>query len=215
MKLSKKLTNKGRKHLTNIEHLSLVIGTGNNSDIETATNILSNVSNNLNKLGRLTSLELQAIKGVTEKKAAYILACMELGVRRQATPIEQRPKISQSSDAYNVLLADLMDLNHEEFVILLLNQANRVIDKITISVGGIAGTVVDIKKIFRPVLGNSLCAAIILGHNHPSNNLHPSKADIAITKKIKEAGKYLDIAVLDHIIIAGNSFTSLADERLM
>ena len=97
----------------------------------------------------------------------------------------------------------------------MLSQQNEVIDKVFISVGGIAGTVVDVKKIFRAALANSLCAAVILGHNHPSNNLRPSKADISITKRIKEAGKHLDLAVLDHIIVAGTSYTSLADEGLM
>ena len=107
-----------------------------------------------------------------------------------------------------------MDLPHEEFVVLMLNQANRVIDKKIISVGGIAGTVVDVKKIFRTVLANSLVSAIILGHNHPSDNPSPSKADIVITKKIKQAGKNLDIAVLDHLIITSMSYTSMADEGL-
>jgi len=206
---------KGRKHLSNNELLSLVIGSGTQNDTNIAANILQNVQYDLNALAKMTSLELQTIKGVTEKKAAAILAAMELGLRRQATPLASKPQISRSSDAYHIVMADLKDLPHEEFLILLLNQGNRVIDKISISVGGVAGTVVDVKKIFRPVLGNSLVAGIILAHNHPSDNLNPSKADIEITKKIKEAGKYLDIAVLDHIIVAGNSYTSLADEGLM
>ena len=109
----------------------------------------------------------------------------------------------------------MSDLPHEEFVVLLLNQANRVIDRKYISVGGVAGTVVDVKKIFRSVISNSLVAAIILGHNHPSDNPKPSKADIEVTKKIKSAGKNLDIAVLDHIIVTSMSYTSLADEGLM
>jgi DNA repair protein RadC len=205
----------GRKHLANAQLLSLIIGTGTTQDIQVAKDLLKSIDNDLNRLGRLTLSELKAFKGMTTKKAAAILACMELGIRREATPLNTKPQITQSSDAYNILKPYLQDLNHEEFVILLLNQGNRVIDKAFISVGGIAGTVVDVKKVFRAALENSLVAGIVLGHNHPSDNLNPSKADIDITKKIKEGGKYLDILVLDHIIVAGNSYTSLADEGLM
>lgn len=205
----------GRKHLTNAELLSLIIGNGTTQDIEIAKDLLKSIDNDLNRLGRLTFNELKKIKGITTKKAAAILGTMELGIRRESTPLSQKPQISQSSDAYDILKPFLADLNHEEFVILLLNQGNRVIDKAFISIGGMAGTVVDVKKVFRAALDNSLCAGIVLGHNHPSDNLNPSKADIDITKKIKEAGKYLDISVLDHIIVAGNSYTSLADEGLM
>ena len=213
--LTIQLNSRGRKHLSNAQLLALMIGTGSKFDLDVAYNVLKKVGNNLQQLGRLSSNELQQIAGVSEEKASYINASMEIGIRRESTPISQKPLIKSSTDAYNVLKADLQDLNHEEFVILLLSQQNDVIDKVFISVGGIAGTVVDVKKIFRAALANSLCAAVILGHNHPSNNLRPSKADISITKRIKEAGKHLDLAVLDHIIVAGTSYTSLADEGLM
>lgn len=206
---------KGRKHLSNQELISLAIGTGTEKDLETAATVLQAVSYDLNRLARLSLDELKTIKGMTCKKAAAILSVFELGLRRESTPISQRPQITQSSDAYDVLKADLKDLAHEEFIILLLNQANRVIDKISISVGGLAGTVVDVKKILRPAIDNPYTSGIILAHNHPSDNMQPSKADIDITKKIKEAGKYMDIVVMDHIIIAGNGYTSLADEGLM
>lgn len=206
---------KGRKHLSNLELLSLAIGTGTENDLEIASAILQAVSYDLNRLARLSLNELTAIKGVTERKAAAVLAVFELGLRRESTPVASRPQITQSSDAYDVVKADLKDLGHEEFVILLLNQANKVIDRVFISVGGVAGTVVDVKKIFRAATANPYTAGIVLAHNHPSDNLNPSKADIDITKKIKEAGKYMDISVLDHIIVAGNGYTSLADEGLM
>lgn len=204
-----------RKLLTNAESLSFILGTGTDKDLQIAKNLLQIVSYDLNLLGRLTMTELTSIKGITAKKAAAVLAAMELGIRRQATPINTKVQINCSQDIYNVVVADLKDLNHEEFLIVLLNQSNKVIEKSVISVGGLAGTVVDVKKIFKPALANSLCAAIILAHNHPSDNLNPSKADIDITRKIKEGGKFLDITVLDHIIVAGNSYTSLADEGLM
>jgi len=205
----------GRKHLSNAQLLSLVIGTGTTKDVTIAKDLLKSIDNDLNRLGRLTLNELTKIKCITEKKACAILGAMELGIRREGTPLSAKPQITQSSDAYDILKPFLADLNHEEFVILLLNNGNRVIDRVFHSVGGLAGTVVDVKKIFSKVLANPLVAGIVLGHNHPSDNLNPSKADIDITKKIKEAGKYLDISVLDHIIVAGNSYTSLADEGLM
>lgn len=212
-----KMVERGRKHLTNAELLSILLGSGspNESAVALARRIIQHTGNNLNNLSKMSIDELKSFRGVGPAKAALISAALELGIRRQATPLESKPQISCSEDSYKVLLADLMDLPHEEFVVLLLNQANRVIDRVFISVGGVAGTVVDVKKVFRAVMGNPLVAGIVLGHNHPSDNLNPSKADIDITKKIKEAGKYLDIAVLDHIIVAGNTYTSLADEGLM
>jgi len=212
-----KMTTRGRKHLSNAELLAILLGSGSRDEsaVSLAQRILKGSQNNLNQLSKMSLRELQSFKGVGPAKAIAIAAALEIGIRRESTPLAQKPQITQSSDAYNVLKADLMDLPHEEFIVLLLNQANRVIDRIYISVGGVAGTVVDVKKIFRATLSNPLVAAVILAHNHPSDNLRPSKADIEITKKIKEAGKFLDIAVLDHIIVAGNSFTSLADEGLM
>ncbi|WMX15410.1 RadC family protein [Aureispira sp. CCB-E] len=212
-----KMLQRGRKHLSNAELIAILLGSGSASEsaVGLAQRILNSTNNNLNELGKRSIEELQGFKGIGPAKAITISAALELGIRRQATPLVQKPKITQSADAYKVLVADLMDLPHEEFVVLLLNQANRVIDRIYISVGGVAGTVVDVKKIYRAVVANPLVASIILGHNHPSDNLNPSKADISITKKIKEAGQYLDITVLDHLIIAGNSYTSLADEGLI
>lgn len=212
-----KMLQRGRKHLSNAELIAILLGSGSSTEsaVGLAQRVLNASKNNLQELGKISIVELQKFKGIGPAKAISISAALELGIRRQATPMVEKPQITQSSDAYNVLIADLMDLPHEEFVVLLLNQANRVINRIYISVGGVAGTVVDIKKIFRTVLENPLVTGIILGHNHPSDNLNPSKADIEITKKIKEAGRYLDIVVLDHLIIAGNSYTSLADEGFM
>ena len=108
----------------------------------------------------------------------------------------------------------MLDLPHEEFWMLLLNRANFVIKKELISKGGIAGTVVDTKLIFNSALSH-FASAIIICHNHPSGNLKPSNADRSITKKIKEAGQLLDIALLDHIIISDNDFYSFADETIL
>ena len=134
---------------------------------------------------------------------------------RASTPIISKPEIRCSKDAYDILKADLCDLPHEAFMILLLNQANRVLNKFTISTGGLTSTVVDVRKIFRKVLLQPYTSAIILAHNHPSENPKPSKADLKITQKIRAAGKNLDIEVLDHIIVLSDHYTSLADQGLM
>lgn len=212
-----KMEMRGRKHLSDAELLGIVIGTGNSREtaVDLARRLLIGNNQNLNQLAKLSLQELQKYKGIGPAKAISIAAALELSLRRVSKPLRIKPQITQSSDAYDVLKADLMDLPHEEFVVLMLNQANRVIDKKIISVGGVAGTVVDVKKIFRMALSNALISAIILGHNHPSDNPSPSKADISITKKIKQAGKNLDIAVLDHIIVTSMSYTSLADEGLL
>lgn len=212
-----KLAAKGRKALSDAELLAILLGSGSpkESAVSLAKRILVHFDNDLNKLGQATLKDLQRFKGIGPAKAISIAAALEVGVRRQATRVQVQPQITQSEDAYRVLFGILADLAHEEFVVLVLSRANRVIKSIDISSGGLAGTVVDVKKIFRKVLETERAAAIILGHNHPSGNPNPSKADIAITTKIKEAGKFLDIAVLDHIIIAGESYTSLADEGLM
>ncbi len=211
-----KMEMRGRKHLSDAELLGIIIGTGSHEEsaVDLARRLLMTNNQNLNQVAKLSIKELQQYRGIGPAKAISIAAALELSLRRVSKPLRVKPQITQSSDAYDVLKADLMDLPHEEFVVLMLNQANRVIDKKIISVGGIAGTVVDVKKIFRTVLANSLVSAIILGHNHPSDNPSPSKADIVITKKIKQAGKNLDIAVLDHLIITSMSYTSMADEGL-
>ena len=212
-----KLLLKGRKHLSNAELLAILLGSGSDrqSAVGLAQQILKSRNNNLNELGTMTLDELQQFRGVGPAKAIAIAAALELGIRRQATPLVRRPIISCSADAYRVLLGYLMDLPHEEFVVLLLNQSNCVLDCVSVSVGGVSGTVIDVKKIYRPVLANPLVTGIILGHNHPSGNPMPSKADLKLTKKIMDAGAYLDVRVCDHIIIAGNGYTSFLDDGLL
>jgi DNA repair protein RadC len=128
--------------------------------------------------------------------------------------VNDKPKITGSRDVYDIIKADLLDIPHEEFWVLLLNRANRVIKKWQISQGGIAGTVADPKIIFKLAL-DELASGIILAHNHPSGNLTASQADLDLTRKLKEAGKLLDIQVLDHLIVAGQKYFSFADEGLI
>jgi DNA repair protein RadC len=144
-------------------------------------------------------------------KAITIQAAIELGRRCRMAEVREKKKISNSTDAYRVFDPVLRDLEHEEFWIILLNRANLLTDLRMISKGGVSGTVVDPKMIFHEALLTK-SSGIILGHNHPSANPRPSEKDLQLTKKIKEAGKFLEITVLDHIIIAGSSFYSFADE---
>ncbi len=211
-----KLVLKGKATLSDAELIAILLGTGTSklSAVDLAKNILQAVNNDLNELARLTVKDLMKIKGIGEAKAITIISALELGRRRKDFHAEERPKIAGSADAFEILKADLLDIPHEVFWIILLNRANRVIKKHQISLGGVAGTVADPKIIFK-VAVEELASGIILAHNHPSGNLTASQADIDLTKKLKESGKLLDIQVLDHIIIAGKKYFSFADEGLL
>jgi DNA repair protein RadC len=211
-----KLTLKGKSSLSDAELIAILLGTGaaKLSAVDLAKNLLQRVNNDLNELARLSVKDLTKIKGIGEAKAIAIISALELGRRRKDSQAEERPKIVGSADVYDLLKADLLDIPHEAFWIVLLNRANRVIKKHQVSQGGVAGTVADPKIIFK-VAVEELASGIILAHNHPSGNLTASQADIDLTKKLKESGKLLDIQVLDHLIIAGKKYFSFADEGLL
>jgi DNA repair protein RadC len=210
-----KLLEKGRQVLTEAELIAILIGSGSRDEtaVELSKRILASVGNNLNDLGKLNVKDLTRFKGIGEAKAISIMAAMELGRRRKGAEIFKRDKISSSKDVYEIMRSVLTDLPHEEFWVLLLNRANLVIKKELISRGGVAGTVVDTKIVFKTAIEN-YASSIIICHNHPSGNLKPSEADIRITKNIKEAGKLMEIQLLDHLILAESGFFSFADEDL-
>ena len=158
--------------------------------------------------------ELMKHKGIGEAKAITIVAAMELGNRRRETEALQREQVTSSKDAAAAIQRHLADLPHEEFWILMLNRANKIIGKHAVSQGGIAGTVVDAKMVFKPAVEHS-ASSVILCHNHPSGSLKPSRADEDLTHKIKEAAKYFDIRVLDHMIVSDAGYFSFADEGLL
>jgi len=211
-----KLVAKGRHILSDAELIAILIGSGNKEEtaVELSKKILNSVSNNLNELSRLSIIDLMKFKGIGEAKAISIVAALELGRRRKETETIKREKITSSKQAYDFMKSVFLDLPHEEFWLLLLNRSNSVIRKECISRGGVAGTVVDAKIIFKIALDN-LASSIMLFHNHPSGNLKPSDSDIAITKKMKEAGALLEISVLDHIIITDDSYFSFNDEGMI
>jgi len=211
-----KLLLKGKAALSDAELIGILInsGTSNLSAVDVGKLILKEVGNDLNKLAKLSVKDLMKFKGIGEAKAISIVSALELGRRRRENEPEKQKKVSSSRDVYDIMKADLLDLSSEEFWILLLSRANNVIHKQRVSTGGISGTIADPKIIFKYALENS-ASSIILIHNHPSGNLNPSEADKQLTIKMKEAGRLLEIAVLDHLIFTDSSFFSFADENLL
>lgn len=211
-----KLILKGKSALSDAELIAILLGSGTTtlSAVELAKKVLQSAGNNLHELARLTVKDLIKTRGIGQVKALTIVAALELGRRRKELEGNEKPKIAGSRDVYDLIKSDLLDIAHEEFWILLLNRANRVIKKAQVSQGGVAGTVADPKIIYKLAL-DELASGIILAHNHPSGNLTASQADLDLTKKLKEAGKLLDIQVLDHLIVAGQKYFSFADEGLI
>jgi DNA repair protein RadC len=211
-----KMVQKGRHQLTDAELLAILIGSGTRSEsaLGLAQRILRSVDNDLNELGRRSIHDLMQFKGVGQAKALSIAAALELGRRRHVAEVRRRPQVRGSRDAFQLLSGVLEDLPHEEFWVLLLNRANRVIGREQISSGGTAGTVVDSKIVFRKAL-ESRASGLILSHNHPSGQLHPSQADIDLTRKLKEGAGLLDISILDHLIVGERNYFSFADEGML
>jgi DNA repair protein RadC len=209
-----KLLLKGIHSLSDSEILALLIGSGTRSAtaVDLARQVLVMAENSLEKLGRCTVPDLKKLKGIGEVRAITIVAALELGRRRNAAEVPDDLKIGGSHDVFTLMGPLLSDLPHEEFWILLLNRANKVIEKRRISQGGITGTVTDVRMILKTAL-DSLATSLILCHNHPSGNLQPSEADLSITRRIRESASLMDITVLDHLIIAGRAYYSLADEN--
>lgn len=211
-----KLLLKGKAALSDAELIAILIGSGTAklTAVDVAKLILAAVGNDLNELARLTVKDLMKHKGIGEAKAISIVSALELGRRRKETAATAKTRITCSTDIYNYIKPQLLDLPHEEFWIILLNRANVVMKKESISSGGVAGTVADPKIIFKKAL-EQLASSIILVHNHPSGNIKPSTADISLTRKMKEAGQFLDLPVLDHLIFTDNDYYSFADEGIL
>lgn len=211
-----KLLSKGAGSLSDSELLAILIhhGTKDKTAVDLAKEIIRLGKNNLSELGKLTVKELMKIKGIGEAKAITIAAAMELGRRRQTTALLDKPIVTTSSDIAGYLQTRLRDYRHEIFAVLFLNRANRVNHFEIVSEGGITGTVADPRIILKKALEED-AVSIILCHNHPSGSLKPSRADEELTSKIKEAAKYFDIKVMDHIIVSDAGYYSFADEGLL
>jgi DNA repair protein RadC len=207
-----KLASKGRESLSNAELLGILLGNGtrNKSAVDLARDILRLANDDLNELAKLSISDLCKVSGIGPAKAITIIAAIELAGRRKQFEGELR-YINSSKDAYLYFEPILRDKVYEEFWILMLRQNNAIIKPYKVSEGGLTGTVADPKRIYKAALENS-AAQIVLCHNHPSGNLNPSPADLKLTDKLVLAGKQLDIAVLDHIIVSAKGYYSFADE---
>ncbi|MGM0634547.1 MAG: RadC family protein [Bacteroidota bacterium] len=211
-----KLVNSGKEHLSNSELLAILIGSGsrNESAVDLCRRILQDNQHKLGKLAQLSVGQLKKYKGIGEAKAISIVAALEIGRRRGGEQALRRPKIGSSEDVFQVMQSLIGELEHEEFWMLMLNNSNKIIAKHKISKGGITGTLVDIRLVFKKVIEVG-AVSIVLAHNHPSGTLRPSRPDQQITDKLKKAGEVLDVKILDHLIITTNSYFSFADEGLM
>jgi len=211
-----KLLGKGATVLSNSELIAILINKGSRdkSAVDLAKEILKLGSDNLNELGKLTLKDFQCVKGIGEAKAITIAAALELGRRRQVAATLDKPIVQSSKDIAQYLKAMLKDLTYEVFAVLFLNRANKINHFEIISRGGITGTVADPRVILKKALEEE-ATSIVLSHNHPSGSLKPSRADEELTKKVREAARYFDIKVIDHIIVSEEGYYSFADDGLM
>jgi DNA repair protein RadC len=211
-----KLLHKGKSALSDAELLAILIGSGNREEsaVDLCKRILSDKEHQLKKLSKMSIKELQNYKGIGEAKAISIIAALEIGKRHGNSELPIFPKITSSQDAFKVLKSIIGDLEHEEFWALFLDNSNKVINKLQVSKGGITSTVVDIRLIFKKAI-TSGAVSIILAHNHPSGTLKPSRQDIKLTEKFKNASEIMDIKLLDHLIVTDKSYFSFADDQLI
>lgn len=210
-----KLLLKGKAALSDSELLAILIGSGsrNESAVQLCQRILASTGNNLNQLGKLSIAQLIEFKGIGEAKALSITAALELARRKRSEEAVELDKITSSRSVFELMQPIIGELEHEEFWVLFLNNSNKILLKEQLSKGGITGTIVDIRIIFKKALECN-ATSLILTHNHPSGKLKPSDADRDITKKLKAAGQQMDIAVLDHVIVTQNGFFSFNDEGI-
>ncbi|GAB4405506.1 MAG: DNA repair protein RadC [Microscillaceae bacterium] len=211
-----KLANLGKSVLSDAELLAILLGSGtvSLSAVQLAQQILDSAQNNLHELAKYTVADLKKFKGIGDAKAITIVSALELGRRRKEAEPPKRLKIISAQSAYELMQPYLLDLPYEEFWVIFLNKSNVVIRPEKISLGGVDGTVVDPKLVFKRAL-ELLAVNLILVHNHPSGNLNPSEADQRITQKLREGGKLLDINILDHLIFTNTGYLSFADEGLI
>lgn len=211
-----KLVQKGSLALSDAELIAILIRSGsrNESAVELSKRILAMADNNLNSLGKFSVNQLKRFKGMGEAKAVSIAAALEIGRRRREGGPQRLNEISNSRAAYEILFPLIGELPHEEFWILYLNNSNKIIHKSQLSKGGITGTMVDVRLVFKAALEMG-AVGMVLAHNHPSGTIKPSMADKQITAKLKNAAQALDIKILDHIIVAQDRYFSFSDEGII
>ena len=211
-----KLVQNGTSSLSDAELLAILIssGTKEKSAVDLGRELLNLVNNNLNALGKLGISDFTKLHGIGIARAVTIAAALELGRRRKLSESAEVIQIKCSKDVSDIFTPILSDLSHEEFWILFLNRSNKVINMMKLSQGGVSGTVTDVRMVMKKAI-EYLASGIIVCHNHPSGNLNPSESDTKITQKIKEAGNFMDIQLLDHLIISDKDYYSFADNGLI
>jgi len=211
-----KFLQKGKSSLSDSELLAIIMGSGNREEdaLELSRKILASVNNSWHQLSLLSAKDLMKFKGIGETKAISIISALEIGRRRAVQEIPEKTIIGNSHDAYAVLRNQLSDLRTEEFWAIFLNHSNKVIHMSQLTQGGISQSIVDVRTLYKAAL-DYFSTGIIIAHNHPSGSLKPSREDINITQKIKEAGNTLSIQLLDHIIVTQDSYFSFSDAGLL
>ena len=205
-----RLRRHGSNALSTAELLALLLGTADASGLSQE---LLQEFGSLHGLARASKEQLMRLRGIGEAQAARLIAIMELSRRLQAPPAEEKPRVSSPADGANLLLPRLSHLEQEELHVLLLDTRNRVMGIRAIYKGSLNSSMVRIGEIFRPAI-EAPAAAVIVAHNHPSGQPDPSPEDITVTRKIVAAGKLLDIAVLDHLVIGQGVYVSLKERNL-
>ena len=211
-----KMMLKGASALSDAELLAILIGSGNQEESAVALmqRVLQSCHNDLSALSKWELRDFKQFKGLGEAKSISIMAALELGRRRIDAKGLERVCIRSSADIFDIFHPLMRDLPTEEFWILLLNQANKVIDKVCISKGGIDQTAVDVRLILREALLQR-ATQIVLIHNHPSGNIRPSREDRNLTQAVKKSAEAMNIRLTDHVIVADGAFFSFNDEGLM
>lgn len=208
-----KLFAHGPRSLSDAEIVAILLGSGvpGASALEIARRLLLSVDHNLHDLARREVADLRRFQGIGKVRAIRLVAALELGRRRDAAPGRKKPELANSEQCYRYLRPLLADLPHEEFFLLVLNRANRLLGCHLVSRGGVTGTVADAKTIFRAALTHGSATSLVLAHNHPSGQAFPSQADLQLTRKLCAGARSLDLYVLDHVIVAGEDYYSFAD----
>lgn len=208
-----KLKESGFASVSDAELLSLFFRKDNECPINKAQNLLKQVDHNLHALARMSFADIE-LAGVSESSALYVGAALELGRRRNFQEASENQQIKGSKDAANYIRPLIGDLHHEEFWVLFLNRRNAILCSEKLSMGGMTGTVIDVRLVLKSAL-EKYATSMIFCHNHPSGNLDPSDADKKVTKQLKEAAAIMEIPVIDHLIVTQSGFFSFADEGLL
>ncbi len=211
-----KLLSKGKESLSDSELVAILLnsGSGKESAIDVAKKVLRLGENNLDELGKVSIKDLMSIKGIGEARAVTLVAALELGRRRHGSLLLDKKRIHSSMELADYLKSSLKDHAYEVFAVVFMNRSNKIKHFEIISKGGLTHTIVDPRIIFLKAI-EVQATSLVLCHNHPSGNLRPSKADEEITAKLKNAGKLLDINVIDHLIVSDEGYYSFADEGMI